>query len=74
MNFLKENLVTYQLYFQNNFKSEKAKRIFKVLVETSAEVNVEKIYGTENYLGGLGLSVDPSFRGNAIGYHLLLAR
>ncbi|XP_033223108.1 uncharacterized protein LOC117176864 [Belonocnema kinseyi] len=60
--------------FTNNFKSEKAKRILKVVSDTAAEVDAEKIYGTENYLGGLGLSVDPSFRGNGIGYHLLLAR
>ena len=46
----------------------------KVVGDVGDKVDVEKNYGTENFIGGLGLSVDPSFRGNAIGYHLLLAR
>lgn len=54
--------------------SDKVKKVLQVMEATSADVNLEKIYGCDKYIGGFGLSVDPVFRGNAIGYHLLMAR
>lgn len=59
-------------FFQSN--SDKVKKVLQVMEATSADVNLEKIYGCDKYIGGFGLSVDPVFRGNAIGYHLLMAR
>ncbi|XP_043479857.1 uncharacterized protein LOC122509692 [Leptopilina heterotoma] len=55
-------------------KSKKVARVMEIMGMLSEGVDVEKIYGCKNYLGCFGLSVDPSFRGNSLGYHLLAAR
>ncbi|XP_043463315.1 uncharacterized protein LOC122499199 [Leptopilina heterotoma] len=55
-------------------KSDKVQRVMQVMEASAADVNFEKLYGCDKYIGGFGLSVDPVFRGNAIGYHLLMAR
>lgn len=36
--------------------------------------NVYETYGVDKYISALGLSVDPSYRGAALGGHLLNAR
>lgn len=40
----------------------------------SENIDTKKLYDSDNYIGGFGLSVEPTYRGNAIGYHLLMAR
>ncbi|XP_076618512.1 arylalkylamine N-acetyltransferase-like 2 [Colletes latitarsis] len=58
----------------DHFKSEKGKRITRVLNELCNEAGVYKKYGVDRYLSAIGLSVDPSYRGAALGAHILNAR
>ncbi|XP_043479856.1 uncharacterized protein LOC122509691 [Leptopilina heterotoma] len=57
-----------------NLKTEKIEKIMKIMGSLGADVDVEKSFGCDKYLGGFGLSVDRDYRGHAIGYHLLMAR
>ena len=57
-----------------SLKSKKVRQLMEVLVDVSKRASVYKKYGVDRYLSGLGLSVHPSYRGAALGGHILHAR
>ena len=48
--------------------------IVKLMAEISSETDLDKVYGADKYLVGLGLSVGRNFRGMSLGGHILSAR
>lgn len=58
----------------NFFQSRNGQKVVKTVVELTKKVNVFEKYGVDKYMTAFGLSVDPSYRGAALGGHLLNAR
>ncbi|XP_076686734.1 arylalkylamine N-acetyltransferase-like 2 [Andrena cerasifolii] len=58
----------------DNFQSERGRNVMEVIVEFTKRANVYEKYGVDRYLTALGLSVHPSYRGAALGAHILNAR
>ncbi|XP_043797906.1 arylalkylamine N-acetyltransferase-like 2 [Apis laboriosa] len=58
----------------NAIKSENGQKVVKAIVELSKKANVFEKYGVDKYMTAFGLSVNPSYRGAALGGHLLNAR
>lgn len=58
----------------NMIKSENGKKVMKIIDELSKKANVYEKYGVDKYMTAFGLSVSPSYRGAALGGHLLDAR
>lgn len=56
------------------FQSENGQKVVKAIVELSKKANVFEKYGVDKYMTAFGLSVNPSYRGAALGGHLLNAR
>lgn len=56
------------------FQSENGKKVMKIIDELSKKANVYEKYGVDKYMTAFGLSVSPSYRGAALGGHLLDAR
>ncbi|KZC08772.1 PREDICTED: uncharacterized protein LOC107186893 [Dufourea novaeangliae] len=54
--------------------SERAKQIIHVMTKLSKTVCPFEKYGIDTYLTAMGLSVHPSYRGAALGKHILQAR
>ncbi|XP_034191092.1 arylalkylamine N-acetyltransferase-like 2 [Osmia lignaria lignaria] len=52
----------------------KPRRILDVVLDISKKAQVYEKYGVDRYMGAFGLSVHPSYRGSAMGGHLLRAR
>lgn len=50
------------------------KRILDAIIEASKKAQVYEKYGVDRYISAFGLSVHPSYRGSALGGHLLRAR
>ncbi|XP_076235355.1 arylalkylamine N-acetyltransferase-like 2 [Calliopsis andreniformis] len=56
------------------FKSEKSKRVMEVIIDLCKQSKVYEKYNVDRYLSAIGLSVHPSYRGAALGAHILDAR
>lgn len=55
-------------------KSKKAQQLLEVLEELLEKANIYERYGVDKYMGAIGLSVQPSYRGASLGGHILKAR
>ncbi|XP_043515593.1 uncharacterized protein LOC122531612 isoform X2 [Frieseomelitta varia] len=58
----------------DDMKSKKGRIVFEAVLDLNKEVNVFEKYGIDKYMTAFGLSVHPSYRGAALGSHLLNAR
>lgn len=58
----------------DEFASENSKRLMKVILGACEEAHVFEKYDVDRYLSALGLSVHPSYRGAALGGHILNTR
>lgn len=56
------------------FQSKNGLKVVKAIMEVSKKANVYEKYGVDKYMTAFGLSVNPSYRGAALGGHLLNAR
>ncbi|XP_078051309.1 uncharacterized protein LOC144477458, partial [Augochlora pura] len=52
-------------------ESKKAQQLITVYTNTMKKAGIFEKYGVDRYLGAVGLSVHPSFRGAALGGHIL---
>ncbi|XP_078051917.1 uncharacterized protein LOC144478072, partial [Augochlora pura] len=52
-------------------ESKKAQQFITVYTNTIKKADIYEKYGVDRYLGAVGLSVHPSFRGAALGGHIL---
>lgn len=55
-------------------KSQKAQQLMVVLMDMMKKANIYEKYGVDRYMGAIGLSVHPSYRGAALGGHILDVR
>ncbi|XP_078051474.1 uncharacterized protein LOC144477617 [Augochlora pura] len=55
-------------------ESKKAQQLMTVLTDMMKKAGIYEKYGVDRYLGAIGLSVHPSFRGAALGGHILGVR
>ncbi|CAD1474771.1 unnamed protein product [Heterotrigona itama] len=58
----------------DEIKSKGGQVVFDAVLHLNKEVNVFERYGIDKYMTAFGLSVNPSYRGAALGAHLLNAR
>ena len=58
----------------DSLKSKRGRRVMKVITDFTKRSNVYEKYGVDRYLTAIGLSVHPSYRGAALGAHILNAR
>lgn len=59
---------------ESSVKSEKAQRLLAAMEDLLKKANIYEKYGVDRYIGAIGLSVDPAYRGAALGGHILSAR
>ncbi|XP_033335407.1 arylalkylamine N-acetyltransferase-like 2 [Megalopta genalis] len=55
-------------------ESKKAGQLMVVLMDLMKKANIYEKYGVDRYMGAIGLSVHPSYRGAALGKHILDVR
>ncbi|XP_076643276.1 arylalkylamine N-acetyltransferase-like 2 [Halictus rubicundus] len=55
-------------------KSKRAQQLMTVLEELLKKANIYEKYGVDRYMGAIGLSVHPSYRGASLGGHILNVR
>lgn len=48
--------------------------ILRFMAGLEKEYDTRKLYDVEEYISAFGLSVDPAYRGQGLGFHLLKAR
>ncbi|XP_076754107.1 arylalkylamine N-acetyltransferase-like 2 [Xylocopa sonorina] len=72
------NVLTLSLKEDNTelstLKTKNAQNLVAILEDLSKKAKVYEKYGVDRYLAAFGLSVHPSYRGAALGAHLLNAR
>ncbi|XP_076278879.1 arylalkylamine N-acetyltransferase-like 2 [Lasioglossum baleicum] len=59
---------------ENMVKSKKGQQLIAAMENLLKKANIYEKYGVDRYMGALGLSVHPSYRGAALGGHILSAR
>ena len=58
----------------DSLKSNRGRDVMEVIIDFTKRANVFEKYGVDRYLTAIGLSVHPSYRGAALGAHILNAR
>ncbi|XP_014205823.1 uncharacterized protein LOC106637530 [Copidosoma floridanum] len=59
---------------RTKYKSENFKKILDEMEKLSKKADVRKVYGVDEYIGAVGLSVSHKYRGQKLGLHMLEAR